>query len=416
MSHDTQMSLVSPGRDTFAGMSSSARRWLIPVVALAAVLTGCAQDAPQDTWTPKGENAQKIQDLQWWVFLIAGIVLLIVCIVVAYCVYRFRDRGQDMPEQTHGKPALEIALTIAPALILLGVGIPTVRTIFQLAETDDTECVINVTGQQWWWEYDYPSGPCGGVDIASPIITSGELVIPTGVNVLLTVTSRDVIHSYWIPNLNGKKDAVPGRVHTLRLQADDPGYYEGQCTEFCGLSHSRMRMAAVALDENDFAAWVENQLAEWQPADPNDAEAVAAEVAFVGQCSRCHQVNGIQTANSDGDMVPLLANPDDFMVAGAAPNLTNLMTRVSFAGGTYDLLTERCRNRLMDASPDEFGALYLEGVTEECLNERELREWLRNAPNKKPMYADEVPYRGMPNLNLTDDQIDQLIAYLIERK
>ena len=83
-----------------------------------------------------------------------------------------------MPEQTHGKPALEIALTILPALILVGVGIPTVSTIFELAKTDDAECIINVTGQQWWWEYDYPvQDGCGG--IAAPIVTSGQLVIPT---------------------------------------------------------------------------------------------------------------------------------------------------------------------------------------------------------------------------------------------
>ena len=95
--------------------------------------------------------------------------------------------------------------------------------------------------------------------ITTPIVTSGELVIPTNTRVLLHVTSRDVIHSFWIPKLNGKRDAVPGRDQTLRLEADYPGIYDGQCTEFCGLSHARMRMAAVALNEGDFATWVANQ-------------------------------------------------------------------------------------------------------------------------------------------------------------
>ena len=126
-------------------------------VAAATFLAGCAKDAPQDTWQPKGDNAQKIHDLQWPVFLVAGIVGVIVMAVIAFVVVRFRDRGQAMPEQSHGKPALEIALTILPALILVSVGIPTVSTILDLAEDGDTECIINVTGQQWWWEYDYPA-------------------------------------------------------------------------------------------------------------------------------------------------------------------------------------------------------------------------------------------------------------------
>ncbi|MEZ5249107.1 MAG: cytochrome c oxidase subunit II transmembrane domain-containing protein, partial [Ilumatobacteraceae bacterium] len=160
------------------------RRTLGAVVAGAAalVLGGCAQDAPQDTWQPAGDNAQKIHDLQWPVFLVAGVIGVIVLAVVAFAVVRFRDRGQPMPEQSHGKPALEIALTILPALILVGVGIPTVSTVFDLAEEADTECIINVTGQQWWWEYDYPvQDGCGG--ISAPIVTSGQLVIPADTNV-----------------------------------------------------------------------------------------------------------------------------------------------------------------------------------------------------------------------------------------
>ncbi len=404
-------------------MPSRFPRWPLAaaVVALGALLTGCAKNAPQDTWKPAGENAQEIQDLQWWVFLIAGIVLVIVFVVVIYVVVRFRDRGQEMPEQTHGKPALEIALTILPALILVAVGVPTVSTVLKLAKTSDSDCVVNVTGQQWWWEYDYPAQTChdmagNEIVIPDPIVTSGELVLPTNTRFILNITSRDVIHSYWIPKLNGKRDAVPGRVHTLRMEADSPGIYAGQCTEFCGLSHARMRMDAVALYPDDFSAWVTNQLAPYTK--PTDELAVAGESQFVNQCSRCHQVNGLTRA----DGTPVLAAPENNLVSGAAPNLTNLMTRTTFAGATWDLLTEDCKQNLREAKPADFGAMYLKGVTAECFNEVDLREWLRNAPAKKPMYADPNNleasnglYRGMPNLNLTDDQIDQLISYLKER-
>ena len=389
----------------------------------AGLLTGCAKDAPQDTMQPAGSNAQEIDNLQRPIFIVAAIVGVIVFAAIAYAVWRFRDRGQEMPEQTHGRPALEIALTALPALILIVIAIPTVSTVFSLADTDDTECVVNVTGQQWWWEFHYPVQPgCIEGGITRPIVTSGQIVIPTGTDVLTQITSRDVIHSFWIPRLNGKRDAVPGRVHTSRLQADEPGMYAGQCTEFCGLSHARMRMEAVALAPADFEAWVDNQLRD--VASPVVGSlAATGEGTYITQCSRCHQVNGLTREGDDGAAVPVLANPDLYVVSGAAPNLTNLMTRTTFAGATWELLTDECRDRLLDASPEEFGAIYLEGVTPECLNEFELREWLRNAPEKKPMYADEDNleatdglYRGMPNLNLSESQIDELIAYLLERR
>src|SRR5258706_5254742 len=352
----------------------------LAVVAAAALLGGCARNAPQDTFQPEGENARKIQNLQLPVFIVAGIVGVIVFGVILFVVIRYRDRGQEMPKQIHGRPALEIALTILPAVILIAVGIPTVSTVFSLAKTSDTQCVVNVTGQQWWWEYEYPVQDCGGVNIAQPIVTSGELVLPTKVHVLLRITSNDVIHSYWIPKLNGKRDAVPGRIHPLRMEADHPGIFAGQCTEFCGLSHARMRMDAVGLTPTDFGTWVANQL---EPAaKPTDAAGLAGEDQFRTQCSRCHQVNGLMEENADGTSSdkPVIAFPDLYVVAGNAPNLTHLMSRTTFAGATFDLLTPECRKALHDASPDAFGALYLKGVTPDCFNEAELRDWVRNAP------------------------------------
>ena len=436
MSHATtkgvRSHVVSSGRSqqsvsTVHVMSSSGHRAVrvAAMLAFGATLAGCATNAPQDTWKPAGENAQKIQDLQWWVFALAGVVGLVVFGVIVFVVVKFRDRGQDMPEQTHGNPALEIGLTILPALILLAISIPTVSTIFQLAKTDDTQCVVNVTGQQWWWEYDYPAQDgCLPGGISEPIVTSGQLVLPTGTKVMLRITSRDVIHSYWIPKLNGKRDAVPGRVHTLRMQADEPGIYSGQCTEFCGLSHARMRMEAVALYPADFATWVANETADYV-APAADTLAATGEATYVAQCSRCHQVNGLTQSGTDADgnavTTPVLANPDLYLVSGAAPNLSHLMGRNTFAGATWDLLTDECRDRVWNASPEAFGTEYLKGVTSECLNEFELREWLRNAPAKKPMYADpnlagpDGKLRGMPDLGLSESQIDELIAYLLER-
>ena len=406
--------MVSTREGQFAG-----RRRLIGLAAgVGLVVAGCAKNAPQDTFQPAGSNAREIDGLQRELFYISGVVGLIVFAAVVYAVVKFKDRGQDIPEQSHGNPKLEILLTILPAIILAVVAVPSVASVFKL-DKKDNDCVINVTGQQWWWEYDYVQGStCGGVEITKSIVTSGELVIPADTDVLLRITSRDVIHSYWIPRLNGKRDAVPGRLHTLRMQADEPGIYTGQCTEFCGLSHARMRQAAVALDTADFQTWVTNQTADYV-APAADTLAATGEATYVAQCSRCHQVNDLLSP----DGTPVLAEPDLYVVSGAAPNLSKLMTRTAFAGWTFDLISAECRDKLWNAPPDEFGALYLQGVTPECFDEANLRTWLRNAPAMKPMYADPTKLastggktRGMPNLNLTEDQIDELIAYLLERK
>jgi cytochrome c oxidase subunit 2 len=396
-------------------IKSLSRRSVTTLLAVfgVAALAGCAQNAPQDTFVPKGPNADMIHDLNLLVFPIAGVVGLIVIGLIVYTLFKFRDRGQPIPKQTHGKPALEITLTIIPALILSVVGVFTFRAVFDLAEDKDTEFIINVTGQQWWWEFDYPIQEEYG--ITQPIITSGQMVFPVGTKVMLRETSRDVIHSFWIPALNGKKDAVPGRIHLLRMEADEPGIYAGQCAEFCGLSHANMRMEAVALSKEDFAKWVQNQLAEYQP-PAKDTLAEAGETVFLNQCVRCHQVNGLKRA----DGTPAIAAPEDNVYSGAAPNLTRFMTRNTFAGAIFDLANKKCRADVWGASSSEFGAKYLAGVTEECLNTSDLRAWLRNAPAVKPMYANpskleptDGKYRGMPNLNLTEDDIDKLVAYLL---
>jgi cytochrome c oxidase subunit 2 len=390
----------------------------------AVVLASCASDAPQDTWAPEGKFAQDIHDLQWPIFLIAGVVGVIVFAVILYVVIRFKDRGQPIPAQGHGNALIEYVFIAIPALLLAGIAVPTVATVISLNDTDNADCVVNVTGQQWWWEYDYPIDADGNIcgfkptGEAAPIITSGQMVIPVDAKVVIRGTSRDVIHSFWVPKLNGKRDMVPGRVHTWNFHAEQPGIFAGQCAEFCGLSHANMRMEIVALDDADFQTWLDNQLEPYQSPEPGTL-AATGEQTFVSQCSRCHQIDGL--TDSDGELV--IAAPEQFVWSGASPNLTNLMTRNTFAGASWDLLTEDCRADVWEASPEEFGAKYLEGVTKSCLNEIDLKEWLRNAPAKKPMYTDpenledtDGKTRGMPYLALSEDQINELVAYLIERK
>ena len=359
--------------------------------ALAApvllALAACAEDAPLDTLEPKGQYARDIDNLVNPVFIIAGIVFVAVQGGVLFMWWRFRRRKGDdaLPSQTHGNFKLEIGWTILPALLLAGVAVASVLTLLDLEDHPEGAKEITVIGQQWWWEYRYDVDGDGEDDI----VTANDLVIPAGESISLSIESRDVIHSFWIPQLNGKRDAVPGRSHPLLLQADEPGVYRGQCTEFCGLSHGYMRMRVVALSPADYEVWVENQL---EGADaPSGGLAADGMEQFRTSCSACHLVRG------EG------GNEDVFngaaLVSGAAPDLTHFASRGTFAGALFDLWQDVDGSGEIET--DEIG---------EKLNVADLKAWLKDPPGQKPMAPTDG--RGMPNLNLTDAQIEALVAYL----
>lgn len=382
--------------------------------AVMAFAAGCSNDGhPQTTLDPQGPKADSIQTLVTPVFAIAGVVFVLVMAGSLYVVWRFRSRGDEdyaeFPEQLHGNFKLEIGWTILPAVLLLVVAIFTVSTIFDLAKKPKPDALrVEVIGQQWWWEYRY-SFDVDGDGTPEKIITANDLVIPAGREIALRIKSNDVIHSWWAPALNGKKDAVPGRSHPLTIEADEPGEYIGQCTEFCGLSHAEMRIKVIALDAEDFQAWATKQT---QPFEGSaESAANAGWTAFASQCTSCHRITGMTDPSDPTGQkefkYPAVIN----QVAGNAPNLTKFMTRTTFAGAKFDLRlpTKACKALGVDwASTDK-------GI-EQCLNRKALEAWLRNPPAEKAMYAGDAPApesRGMPNFNLTEDQIDDLVAFLI---
>jgi cytochrome c oxidase subunit 2 len=357
---------------------------LAPLVLL---LASCADDAPLDSLDPQGPKARAIDNLFNPVILIAGLVFVAVnagIVLLAWKFHRRKDDDGSLPTQLHGNTKLELGWTILPALLLAGIGGASVLTLLDLEEKPDDSLKVTVVGQQWWWEYRYDVDGDGEDDI----VTANDLVIPAGHNVDLSIESRDVIHSFWIPKLNGKRDAVPGRSHPLQMEADEPGVYRGQCTEFCGLSHGFMQMRVVALPQDEFAAWEEAQLAGAEM--PTDELAQQGLEIFRTSCNACHLVQG------EGGNEDIFAGSSQ--VAGAAPNLTHFASRGVFAGAMFDLWTDTDGNGEID--PDEIG---------ERLNEAELKAWLRDPPGRKPMAP---PTRGMPNLDLSEEQIDALVAYL----
>ncbi|WCO67182.1 cytochrome c oxidase subunit II [Iamia majanohamensis] len=400
-------------------------RTVAPAVGAALLITACASDAPQDTLKPEGTYARTIDNLIDPVFAIAGVVFVVVLGGAVFIAFRFRARDDehfdDMPAQVHGNNTLEIGWTILPAIVLLVVGVFSVIAIFDLNEEPPEDSVkVQVVGQQWWWEYRYDLDDDGVYD---EIVTANDLVIPAGEKVALEITARDVIHSFWAPRLNGKRDAVPNRRHPWNIQADEPGEYVGQCTEFCGLSHAEMRLKVIALPRDEYDTWVEEQQVDAEPyAEDDTSQEAEGYRVFTGQlCASCHLIEGVNDENFDDSVVPefnrdinggpgTILDPE-LQASRHAPNLTHLMSRTTFAGAKFDLRrdTEECEALGVDWADTE------EGV-DRCLDRGALEAWLRNPPAEKAMDADGDPIRGMPNLNLSEEQIDQLVAYLTTLK
>ncbi len=376
-------------------------------VVVTGVLASCATDAELDTFAPQGPIAEELHSRSVLpVFWIAGVVFVAIMVAIPWLAWRHRSnkyQADHWPKQTHGHIGLEwgwtlgFAVTMTAVAALMLVSLPTINSTEANAITVDIhnnavqwEPTVVVVGNQWWWEFRYYFNDqvtladlreIGDAKALPPadIVTSGQMVIPTGEEVELIITSRDVIHSYWIPALNGKRDAVPNRFSPWKIEADDEGFYFGQCTEFCGLSHSRMRMQVVSVHPDEFQRWVDRTM---EPAaDPTDEAALRGQATFAGFCTSCHLVDGLNNDTYEGAD----------QASGAAPDLTHLMSRTTFAGGIVNTYNP---NGSFDRPAME--------------------AWLRDPGAIKANYtvAGEQ-FRGMPNLNLSEGQIDDLVAYLM---
>lgn len=370
---------------------------------------------PLTTLSPRGEKAQDIQDLIIPVFAIAGLVFVLVEVGLVYLVRRFRRdsgaaEGVDEPEQVHGNTKLEIGWTVVPALLLAVLAVFNVQTILAMDDAEDP-LEVTVIGQQWWWEYRYDLDSNGTVDI----ITATEAAIPVGRDVIFKIQSNDVIHSFWIPALAGKMDAVPGRTHERVLQATEPGLFQGQCTEYCGLSHGVMRMQVKALEKADYDTWVQQMTTVPEQPAADDQLALDGQQLFVTQCSFCHQVDGLDPNSTAPYTYSDTPDPDYgksveiTMASGNAPNLTKFMMRSYFAGGLLPLYEDMPEGdgRLADEKD-------VEAIPSGTPDENNIKRWLRNPEDVKPMNPNNN--QGMPNYNLSEDQIEQLTAYLLTLK
>jgi len=322
---------------------------------LLSTTTLLAQNRTPTTLAPASTPAHQIFDLSIFVAAITGGIFLIVGGLLAIALYRFRARTTDPagePAQIYGSTQIELAWTVIPILIVVVLFLTTARIIFAVQDAPKPKTALDVTviGHQFWWEFRYPK---------FAIVTANELHIPvssvsTPEATFLKLTSADVDHSFWIPQLAGKTDLIANRVNSTWMDPQRPGLYLGQCAQFCGSQHALMLLRVYVDTPDQFAAWIKNQQ---QPAR-QDPEATAGRSIFETQaCMNCHTISGTAATGRFG------------------PDLTHLMSRETLASGA------------MENTPAN------------------LREWIKSPDTFK---------RGalMPAMQLNDRQLDAVTAYL----
>jgi cytochrome c oxidase subunit 2 len=234
------------------------------------LLSGCdvnfwRMTGHQTTMVTAGPVAKNQLDIFYVTCWVTLVIFVLVGAVLAYATVKFKARSDadehaEPPPQSHGNPLVEISLIGASVFSLVIIAIPTLKGIWYTHDVPEAQAAnaynINATGYQWWFKFEYPAEK---LDNGMLLNAANELVIPAGRPVRIQVRTTDVIHSFWVPKLAGKVDMIPNRGNFLWLQADEPGYFWGQCAEYCGDSHAVMRFRVVALAPMEFAAWVANQ-------------------------------------------------------------------------------------------------------------------------------------------------------------
>lgn len=327
--------------------------WLFVLLPLLA-LAGCRlEDYPQSTIHPRSDYAQMIQDLLEQQVLWVVIIFVLVQGLLLVAALRFRARpGMPDPKPVHGNTVLEIAWTIAPAIVLALIAVPTVLTIYRTQGPRPPDSIlIKAIGHQWWWEFQYPD---------FGITTSTEMAVPVGVTAYVEIETADVLHSFWFPAMGGKRDAVPNRTNVVFFKPDSTGTFLGQCAELCGTHHANMKMKLFVKTREEFDAWVAHQKSP--PAMPDSGTLAFAGRRYYAEsgCIACHTVSGVSAG-----------------VIG--PNLDHVGSRTMIAGGIMPLTSDH------------------------------LQKWIAEPDKMKPGTL-------MLNLGLPPEQVQAITAYLMSLK
>jgi len=321
-------------------------------IGLAVLLSAC-QTSPSFL-DPASSIANHEANLYKFILNLALVVFVLVEGVLVWILIRDRKQPNDkaLPPQIHSNMRLEITWTVIPIILVIVLFIMTVQTVNAVAAPTQLQRDLNirVVGHRWWWEFDYP-------DLG--IATANEVHIPEGATVQIQLESVDVIHSFWVPQLSGKTDVVPGQHNTMWLTSDRLGDFLGQCAEFCGTEHALMRFNVIVESKQDFDAWVANQ--QMPAYQPQTEDETAGYVEVTGACAACHSLD-----------------PSEMNTDKIGPNLTHLFSRATFAGGSFEL------------------------------NEENLRKWLEDTQAMKP--GNDMDIKILPKTR------DQIISYLLHLK
>jgi len=336
--------------------------WVVTLVLLAQGGFAAEKVDPSlvpSIFKPESAPAHSISQLAMLVLAITGALFLVVASLLTYSIIRFRRRKDDdgmEPAQIYGSGPVEAAWTIVPFLIVIVLTLTTARVIqaVQDARQPAAALDVQVIGHQWWWEFRYPK---------LGIVTANELHVPVGqgqhrLPTFLDLRSADVVHSFWVPRLAGKIDLVPNKINSMWIEPERPGLFLGQCGTYCGTQHAWMLIRVYAETPEEFARWVKQQQA---PAVNDPAAAAGKRIFERTACINCHAINGTV---GDGRF---------------GPDLTHLMSRDTLASGA-----------LSNSPPG-------------------LRAWIKSPNQFKPGVL-------MPAMNLTDSDLDKLVAYLTTLK
>ena len=314
-------------------------------------------EPPMTTMAPKSDLAEWTHRLYLQVIGWDTLILAIVVIAAALALWRYSTRSlgkeESPPPPRREHLGLEVAWTVGPALVLLAIAVPTISTTFrsQPATAPADALEVKVMAHQWWWELRYPS---------LGIVTANEMHLPVERPVRILLDSADVIHSFWVPQLGGKRDVIPGHTNSITLVAHTPGVYLGQCGEFCGLSHANMRFRVFVETPEEFDAWSVRQSAPpptpGRPVGTATAVEAGARLYATSACVTCHAITGVSTQR-------------------VGPDLTHFGSRTTLAGA------------LLENTPQN------------------LALWLRDPAAVKPGAQ-------MPELGLAHEQVTELVAYL----
>jgi len=322
-------------------------------------ITQQAADTVSSIFAPVSTPAVKEADLAKMVLVLSAVVFVVVAGLLVYSLVRFRaGRGEQgtEPPQVYGSTQVEAAWTVIPIIIVIVLMLTTGRVIHEVQAAPEPPNAVRVTvvGRQWWWEIRYPE---------LGVVTANELHVPVSDSAnrqptFLTLESADVAHSFWVPRVAGKTDLIPNKTNRMWVEPHQPGTYLGQCAEYCGTQHAHMLLRIVAEPPEQFARWVEQQR-QAAAAAPADTAAAAGRRVFLGTaCISCHTVGGTVATGRYG------------------PDLTHLMSRETIGAGVAPNTRER------------------------------LRAWVSNPDDLKHGVL-------MPAMQLDDEQLDQLVEYLL---